>query len=86
MAQQVSSKLLILFGLVCSIFFLAESSFAAVANKSSTFSAQLANQEDSDSQDSSFAEQIRAQRAAIDARENRDNIASKTKSGATKNS
>ena len=86
MAQQVSSKLLILFGLVCSIFFFAESSFAAVANKSSTFSAQLANQEDSDSQDSSFAEQIRAQRAAIDARENRDNIASKTKSGATKNS
>ena len=57
-----------------------------IENKSSTFSTQLNNRTDSTSNDSAIAEKIRAQRAAIDARENRDTATAQIKSSATQNS
>ena len=88
MAQRVSLKLLILFGIVCTTFVWAErTGFAApIENKSSTFSTQLANRDDDDGgTNSEISEQIRAQRAAIQARENREANATKTKTSAKQN-
>lgn len=88
MAQTVSSKLLILFGLVCGTFFFAESGFAApVANKSSSFSTKMsANTKSStDTTDSAIANKIRAQRAALDARDAQDNVARKNAMGVDSN-
>lgn len=56
-----------------------------IENKSSTFSTQLNNRTDSTSNDSAIAEKIRAQRAAIDARDNRDTATAQIKSSATQN-
>ncbi len=89
MTQKVSSKLLVLFGIICGTFFFAENCFCeAIQNKSSTFSTQMANNDEfaSDDGDSSLAEQIRAQRAARDVRDTSLTVSSNTKSGAKKNS
>ena len=89
MKQRVSLKLLILFGITCTTFMLAGSRLHAadvIENKSSTFSTQLNNRTDSTSNDSAIAEKIRAQRAAIDARDNRDTATAQIKSSATQNS
>lgn len=56
-----------------------------IENKSSTFSTQLNNRTDSTSNDSAIAEKIRAQRAAIDARDNRNTATAQIKSSATQN-
>ena len=87
MKQRVSLKLLVLFGIICTTFFVAESKLhaATVANKSSTFSTQLNNRDDDSGNDSELAEKIRAQRAAIEARENRDAAATQTKTSAKQN-
>ena len=87
MKQRVSLKLLVLFGIICTTFIFAESKLhaATVANKSSTFSTQLNNRDDDGGNDSELAEKIRAQRAAIEARENRDAAASQTKTSAKQN-
>ena len=86
MAQRVSLKLLILFGVICTIFIVTESRLYAdtISNKSSTFSTQLSSR-DNDNNDSELAEKIRAQRAAIEARENRDAASTQSKSGSTQN-
>ena len=90
MKHQVNSKLLILFGIVCGIFFSVNSVLAAdtITNKSSTFGTKMTKQQISSSgdTDSALAEKIRTQRAAIDARENREANESQTKSGAKSNS
>jgi len=90
MKHQVNSKLLILFGIVCGIFFSVNSVLAAdaITNKSSTFGTKMTKQQISSSgdTDSALAEKIRAQRAAIDARENREANESQNKSGAKSNS
>ena len=89
MKQRVSLKLLILFGITCTTFMLAGSRLHAadvIENKSSTFSTQLNNRTDSTSNDSAIAEKIRAQRAAIDARDNRNTATAQIKSSATQNS
>ena len=57
-----------------------------IENKSSTFGTQLNNRTDSTSNDSAIAEKIRAQRAAIDARDNRNTATAQIKSSATQNS
>ena len=88
MKQRVSLKLLILFGITCTTFMLAGSRLHAadvIENKSSTFSTQLNNRTDSTSNDSAIAEKIRAQRAAIDARDNRNTATAQIKSSATQN-
>jgi len=87
MKQRVSLKLLVLFGIICTTFFVAESKLhaATVANKSSTFSTQLNNRDDDGGNDSELAEKIRAQRAAIEARENRDAATTQTKTSAKQN-
>ena len=88
MAQRVSLKLFILFCITCTTFILAERTglAEAIENKSSTFSTQLNNRDDDNGTDSEIAAKIRAQRAAIDARDNRDAVATQTKSGAKQNS
>ncbi len=101
MKQKVSSKLLILFGLICSIFFYAESGFcasvysrdagddlASIEDKSSSFSAKLneSSSAGSDSSDSVLAEKIRAQRAALDVKDTQSAVAKQTKAGASSNS
>ena len=88
MKQRVSLKLLILFGITCTTFMLAGARLHAadvIENKSSTFSTQLNNRTDSTSNDSAIAEKIRAQRAAIDARDNRNTATAQIKSSATQN-
>lgn len=87
MKQRVSLKLLVLFGIICTTFIFAESKLhaATVANKSSTFSTQLNNRDDDGGNDSELAEKIRAQRAAIEARENRDAATTQTKTSAKQN-
>ena len=100
MKPKVSSKLLILFGLICGIFFYAESGFCAnvysrnasedlesIEDKSSSFSAKLNQTKSATSaeSESALAQKIRAQRAALDAKDKQSVTAQKTKSGATKN-
>ncbi len=88
MKQRVSLKLLILFGITCTTFMLGQSRLHAadiIENKSSTFSTQLNNRTDSTSNDSAIAEKIRAQRAAIDARDNRNTATAQVKSSASQN-
>ena len=100
MKPKVSSKLLILFGLICGIFFYAESGFCAnvysrnasedlesIEDKSSSFSAKLNQTKSATSaeSESALAQKIRAQRAALDAKDKQSATAQKTKSGATKN-
>jgi hypothetical protein len=100
MKPKVSSKLLILFGLICGIFFYAESGFCAnvysrnasedlesIEDKSSSFSAKLNKTQSATSaeSESALAQKIRAQRAALDAKDKQSVTAQKTKSGATKN-
>ena len=89
--KQVSPKLLIIFSLVCGIFFFAESGFCASntvsVNKSSTFSTKLSKStpSSSSSSDSALAAQIRAQRAARDARDAQDDVATRIQSSASSN-
>lgn len=89
--KQVSPKLLIIFSLVCGIFFFAESGFCAPntvsVNKSSTFSTKLSKSTPSSSSasDSALAAQIRAQRAARDARDAQDDVATRIQSSASSN-
>ena len=71
MKQKVSSKLLVLFGITCGIFFFAQQGFCATsaANKSSSFSTKMSKttpKSSSKKSDSALAEQIRAQRASLD--------------------
>ena len=88
--KHVSLKLLVLYGVVCGIFFITQSGFCAtnepIANKSSKFSMQLSNSApDNSMSDDTLAEKIRAQRAALDARDMQSNVTQKLKSGSTKN-
>ncbi|MFQ6759780.1 MAG: hypothetical protein ACLRFM_00010 [Alphaproteobacteria bacterium] len=88
MATKLNSKLLILYSLICGIIF-ANNAFCAdqIVNKSSRFSAMISsNTGDNQSTTSSaIAEQIRAQRAAIDARDNSVITSQQTRGGATSN-
>ncbi len=88
MATKLNSKLLILYSLICGIIF-ANNAFCAdqIVNKSSRFSAMISsNTGDNQSTTSSaIAEQIRAQRAAIDARDNSAIASQQTRGGATSN-
>lgn len=100
MKYQVSSKLLVLYGIICGIFVFAKSGHCAtvysrgsdvdvtpIENKSSTFSTKLSNTTDDDykSNDSALAEQIRAQRAALDSKDIDSGVKLQTKSGGSKN-
>jgi len=100
MKHQVSPKLLILFFITSGIFFFANSGHCAtvytrgtdvntttIANKSSTFSTKMSNESDDDynTNDSALAEQIRAQRAALDSKATETGVKLKNKSGGTKN-
>lgn len=100
MKYQVSSKLLVLYGIICGIFVFAKSGHCAtvysrgsdvdvtpIENKSSTFSTKLSNATDDDykSNDSALAEQIRAQRAALDSKDIDSGVKLQTKSGGNKN-
>lgn len=85
MTKNTKLNFLVLFNVVCGLT-IANSAFSAtVANKSSSFSSRLSSSTSSDTSDSAIAEKIRAQRAAIDARDNQDIVAQQTKQGATSN-
>jgi len=88
MKHQVNSKLLILFGIICGTFLVAESGFCAesIPNKSSTFSALLSKSDNSTSDsESALSAKIRAQRAAIDKHDQMNTISQKQTSGKTSN-
>ena len=88
MATKLNSKLLILYSLICGIIF-ANNAFCAdqIANKSSRFSAMISSNAGGtqSTTSSAIAEQIRAQRAAIDARDNSAIQNQQNKTGATSN-
>lgn len=85
MTKNTKLNFLVLFNVVCGLT-IANSAFSAtVANKSSSFSSRLSSSTSSDTSDSAIAEKIRAQRAAIDARDNQDIVTQQTKQGATSN-
>ena len=69
--------------MICGICFAGTSICAPVTNKSANFKVQSAVS--SNSGDSIMAEKIRAQRAALDARDAQDDVKTKLKSGSTKN-
>lgn len=88
MIAKQNSKLLILYSLICGIIF-ANNAFCAdqVVNKSSRFSAMISSNAGGtqSTTSSAIAEQIRAQRAAIDARDNSAIQNQQNKMGATSN-
>ncbi len=85
MAYNTNWKFLSVF--ICGIFFAQNAICATITNKSSNFSARLSSNTTSNSNesDSAIAEQIRAQRAAIDARDNKTIATQQTHTGATSN-
>ncbi len=85
MAYNTNWKFLSVF--ICGIFFAQNAICATITNKSSNFSARLSSNTTSNSNasDSAIAEQIRAQRAAIDARDNKTIATQQTRTGATSN-
>ncbi|MBP9999565.1 MAG: hypothetical protein KBT14_02610 [Proteobacteria bacterium] len=85
MTKNTKLNFLVLFNVVCGLTITNNAFSATVANKSSSFSGRLSSSTSSDTSDSAIAEKIRAQRAAIDARDNQDIVAQQTKQGATSN-
>ncbi len=71
--------------MACGICFTGVSVCAPVVNKSAKFQVQSNSTASSSGGNSAIAEQIRAQRAALDARDAQDITTTKLKSGATKN-
>ena len=92
MKEQVNSKFLILFIMICGIFLFQSSGFCAnddiITNKSSTFSTKMANDDPmlySEDSDSELAKQIRAQRDAIERRDTQYGINTDLQRGTTRN-
>lgn len=87
MATKPNSKLLILYCLICGIIFANNAFCAEIVNKSSRFATMLSSNNNGEKSENSsaIAEQIRAQRAAIDARDNQTIQNQQNKTGATSN-